>query len=772
LTSTPTPVRTHRIRRRVAATLLSALAAATTAAAQTAAPTTVITITSTLPARLDGVPGASAVVSAAQLQAERPYSVREALQGVPGLHVVGEDAFGLNLNIGIRGLDPRRTSRTLLLEDGMPVHLAPYSDPSAHYHPPLERVQRIEVIKGSGQIVHGPQTVGGVINFVTRPVPRRFAAEFEAAAGNRSFARLAAAVGSGDEWGGWLLSAAQREGEGTRSGQGSRIRDLSLKTEFELGLSQTLGLKLGHYRESSRFSEGGLDQARYDANPYANPFASDRFELERDALQITHRWSPSDQLTLNTQLYLQHTFRASYRQLDAVAEFEGVEDEDGVPTAELERETLRAETGDGAPPLAGCLDADGEEIDFRLPGGFEQFAASCGNQMRPRHYRTAGFEPRLTLRHGAFGLRHELVAGLRLHSERIERRRYNGITPAAREHSPGTYFRDQTDIRTRALAAYLQNTLDFGNGFSLTPGLRLERYTQRVTAVLTEEDRELNNGRRLTLRNEVLLPGLGAAWRVAASTTVFAGVHRGLAPPRPDANLSPIDPDYVPVSPELSTNTELGLRSQPLAGLSLEATLFRIAFDNQIVPGYSVGLGQTFANAGRSRHAGFEFGGRADLGRLAGRVHNPYLTLALTQVQRATFDSDQFVPVFEPGADETTVFANVRGKRLPYAPRSTWALGLGFEHAAGWDARVGITHVGRQFSDALNSITPDPNGQSGPIPAHTLVNAALNIKLPGRGLTLYVSGSNLADKRFLVSRVNGAFAGARRNVVAGLRATF
>jgi outer membrane receptor for Fe3+-dicitrate len=67
---------------------------------------------------------------------------------------------------------------------------------------------------------------------------------------------------------------------------------------------------------------------------------------------------------------------------------------------------------------------------------------------------------------------------------------------------------------------------------------------------------------------------------------------------RPDATLSPFDAGYVAVSPELSTNYELGMRSAPLKGVQLEATLFRIDFKNQIVPGQSLGLGQTFANGG------------------------------------------------------------------------------------------------------------------------------------------------------------------------------
>ena len=88
---------------------------------------------SILPSQMEHVPGSTAVIDEKALEAQRPFTVKEALRSVPGVHTVDEDTFGLGLNIGIRGLDPRRTSRTLLLEDGMPLFLAPYGDPSAHY---------------------------------------------------------------------------------------------------------------------------------------------------------------------------------------------------------------------------------------------------------------------------------------------------------------------------------------------------------------------------------------------------------------------------------------------------------------------------------------------------------------------------------------------------------------------------------------------------------------------------------------------------------------
>ncbi len=739
--------------------------------AEAASARQVVTITGALPGVLDAVPGSSAVVSARQIEAERPFTVREALQAVTGLHVVGEDAFGLNLNIGIRGLDPRRTSRTLLLEDGMPIQLGPYSDPSAHYHTPLERVQRIEVIKGSGQIVHGPQTVGGVINFVTKAVPRSFAAEGDVALGDRGFRRVSASVGSGTETLGWLLQASRKQGDGSRDGSEHEVSDFSAKLEFNPSPQHALSAKLGWFEEGSGFGEGGLDQARFDANPYANPFKDDRFELERLAGQLVHSWTPSTSLHLSTQLYYQRIERASYRQMDAVAEFDGVEDDGaGGLIALLESGSLRSRAPDTGPRNPDCRIND-EAIDYSVPNGWEERAGLCGNQMRPRIYTFYGVEPRLELRHQLFGLRSELVAGARLHREEVVRKRYNGITPSAREDSPGTYFRDQNDIDVEAFAAYLQNTFYSGH-WTITPGLRYENYRLRNTAVLAREDRDINNGRSVSSRHSELLPGLGVTYLGIPGTTLFAGIHRGIAPPRPDANLNPTDAGFRPVAPELSTNIEAGVRSSPAKGVQLEAALFQISFKNQIVPGYAVGSNQTFTNAGDSLNQGVEFGARLDFGALQGSPNNPYLSLSLTHLAKARFESDLLVPVFAPGDEETSVFSNARGKRLPYAPRTLASLSLGFEHASGWDARVGVSHVGEQFSDALNTVATDPNGSSGRIPAYTLVNAALNYTIKPLGMTLYLGGTNLADKAYLVSRVNGAFAGMPRQIVAGARMRF
>ncbi len=118
------------------------------------------------------LPGSGAVIGAEVLGAMRPLSSTEVLRGVAGVHIQDEEGMGLRANIGIRGIDPDRSRSVLVLEDGIPVALNPYGEPEMYYTPPVDRMDRIEVVKGSGSILHGPQTVGGIINFVT-PEPGR-----------------------------------------------------------------------------------------------------------------------------------------------------------------------------------------------------------------------------------------------------------------------------------------------------------------------------------------------------------------------------------------------------------------------------------------------------------------------------------------------------------------------------------------------------------------------------------------------------------------------
>ena len=74
------------------------------------------------------------------------FNVNEALRKIPGVNARDEEGFGMRPNIGIRGMKPSRSTKTLLLEDGIPLSYAPYGDNASYYHPPIERFASIEVL--------------------------------------------------------------------------------------------------------------------------------------------------------------------------------------------------------------------------------------------------------------------------------------------------------------------------------------------------------------------------------------------------------------------------------------------------------------------------------------------------------------------------------------------------------------------------------------------------------------------------------------------------
>src|SRR5688500_271927 len=137
--------------------------------------------------RLRRLPGSVEVLDRETLDRANVMTTNEALRKIPGLNVRDEEGLGLRPNIGIRGLNPTRSSKVLLLEDGIPLTDAPYGDNASYYHPPIDRFESVEVLKGSGQIVYGPQTVGGVVNYITRTPPAKASGSLTLIGGNRDY---------------------------------------------------------------------------------------------------------------------------------------------------------------------------------------------------------------------------------------------------------------------------------------------------------------------------------------------------------------------------------------------------------------------------------------------------------------------------------------------------------------------------------------------------------------------------------------------------------
>ena len=112
--------------------------------------------------------GSVAVITQEAIRLAQPLSTQDALKVVPGMTVREEEGYGFIPNIGLRGLNPNRSQKLLVLEDGVPVAPSLFIANESYYSPRIERMEGIEVLKGAAGLRYGPTTIGGVINYQTK----------------------------------------------------------------------------------------------------------------------------------------------------------------------------------------------------------------------------------------------------------------------------------------------------------------------------------------------------------------------------------------------------------------------------------------------------------------------------------------------------------------------------------------------------------------------------------------------------------------------------
>ena len=667
--------------------------------------------------RLRRLPGSVDIVDRETLEKSRVMTTNDALRKVAGVHVRDEEGFGLRPNIGIRGLNPTRANKVLLLEDGILLTYAPYGDNATYYHPPIDRFERIEVLKGGAQIAYGPQTIAGAVNYVTPKPPVQRAGSVILTGGNRDYFNGHGSYGATVGRTGFLIDYMRKQGDGSRENLDFKLNDVNGKVVQTVGAGQTLTLRANYYGEDSNVTYSGLRQDEYLANPRANPFGNDFFYADRYGASATHAFAVSGDLAITTHLYWNSFRRHWWRQSSNSAQ----------------------RPNDSADPLCGTM---------------ANLNTTCGNEGRLREYSVWGIEPRISVHHRIFGISSETDFGVRAHFEHQDRLQKNGSTPTARS---GELV--ESNVRTNdAYASFVQNSFLFG-GWTVTPGIRLEHVRFERT------NRLANAGAGVTGETDMtrIIPGIGVSHTTGERITVFGGVHRGFAPPRTEDIISNTG-GVIDLDPELSWNYEAGVRSTMRPGVSVDATFFRMDYENQVIPAsLAGGVGATLTNGGATLHQGIELRAQIDTAPIIGSSHDAYLRLAYTYLPVAEFSGTRFSNI--PGFGTVSV----SGNRLPYAPAQVVSVGVGYARGP-IDLLLEAVQTSDQFGDDLNTVAPTPDGQRGLLPGHTVWNTAMNYMVARA--TLFLTVKNLRDELFIVDRTRGILPGSPRLVQMGVKFAF
>ena len=683
------------------------------------------------------MPGSAHFISDDELEVFNYADIQQILRKVPGVNLQLEDGYGLRPNIGIRGVQTERSSRIMLLEDGVPIAPAPYAASSAYYFPTAGRMYSMEVLKGPAAITEGPNTIGGAINMISTPIPEQAEGKVIAEIGEDSTTRVHAVFGSTNNSGfGYLLETHQWKSDGFQQIDGDNgntgldIKDYTVKLSYApIDSPHAFELKYQYADQESNQSYLGITDEDFKADPYRRYSISqnDLMLTEHNQLILRHEFSISEDINITTTAYNNDHARSWYK-LDKLA---------GVGP-----EKIIADINKGASKYSDA------ELQAILLGG-DSAAGDVAIKDNNRDYYSRGISVKFDWAVESDDVVHDIELGIRYHEDeedRLQRTdKYTQIDQSLLLDSIGVTGGNKNNrvVQAEALAIYVKDSITFGK-FVVTPGLRFED----IDLLRRDWSALPRNASPSVKSNSVtaVLPSIGVLYNVNDQLSLLAGAYNGFG--------SPTTSDGV--EEEDAINIEFGGRYQK-DDLLLELIAFTSDYENLVgecTASSSTGncdIGDQF-NGGEATVKGFEFQ-LANITQLTDSLELPMsLTYTHTDAEfDSTFDSEFFGDVS-------------KGDPIPYIPKSQYAFSVGIESNT-FQVNAVLNYVDAVCVKASCGDFEETNES-------TLLDVVGNYQVSD-DFAVYLRMENITDEADIIARQpKGARPNKARTATLGVRYTF
>lgn len=687
--------------------------------------------------------GAAAYLDKQDIQQQNLINAGRVLNKVPGVYLRDEEGFGNFPNISLRGAEGTRTEKVTVMEDGVLTSPAPYSAPAAYYFPTISRMSGIEILKGSSQVRFGPQTTGGVINFLSTPIPEESSGSIRSTFGSDQTLQFLTNYGNTLETEngrfGYLVELLYQSSDGFRdidyvggdTGFNKTEPMLKMFWEPDTVILQRFEFKVGYTDFEADETYLGLSEADVRATPYLR-YPSTQYDLmktEQFRTYLRYSASPNETLDVESTLYY-NSFKRSWYKLDMVSTNANPDvDSRGRIVG---RGSLHKSLFETSPNLAV------------LKG---EATGSIGVKDNNRDYEAFGWQNALTKRFETGDVSHSLTAGLRLHYDYIDRFQKvnifsdegNGVFSPFRNGING----EEADRKeeTFATAVFLEDEMHIG-ALTLKPGVRGEFLQYDVDSRGDKSDDSLNTW----------AAGMGAAYDLSASSMLFGGVYRGISTPGPNSYIN------GDVDVEESLGGEIGYRHLA-ERYATEVAGFYTDYDNLIGTDAGFGADESNVNAGAATVYGIEAQLNMSLAPAnAGYKLPAYINFTYTQAELDT--------ALDSGGSGNIYAGGQAGAALPYIPDWKVSFGVSYE-VQKLAVYLDASWIDESFGTAKNLDAPVSSAREGKVDDVLLVDLSASYAIR-EDLRLLAGVQNLSDEEYISSRLpHGPRTGAPRNIYAG-----
>jgi Fe(3+) dicitrate transport protein len=625
---------------------------------------------------------------------------------IPGVTIWDMSGSGTQINIGSRGTDAHRSIEMNMRQNGYNINSDVFGYPEAHYTPPMQAVQKIELVRGSAALQFGPQ-FGGMMNYVLKEgdSTRPFSLNSEQTVGSFNFFNSFNAVGGKKGRLSYYAYYDDRRGDGWRSNAAFHYRAYHANIRYAFSEKGSLAFQFSGMKYREQIA-GGLTDAQFQEN-------------DRQSLRSRNFFSP----IINIPALLFNYRFSTNNKLQVIAHY---------------------------------LFGERNSVQFLNPPDILDTFNTSLRSYNPRqvdrdYYSGFTTEARVLHEYNLGRIKNTLATGLRFFDQTTKRKQKGvGTTGNDFDLSLVKPYGINLHLHTRNYAAFAENIFQLSPALSVTPGVRFE-------IIHTNMDGVINNATvpvSYNSKRSFPLLGTGLQYGVTKETEVYGNISQAYRPYL-YANVTPADRiDIVDADLKDSKgyDIDLGYRGKIKDLIKFDINSFYLFYGNrvgQLTLKDQTGKNYLFTtNVGDAVSKGIEAYISVSFARLILPNYTASILYKLRLFNSLSYTHARYL---NGEINKGGVNTSFKGNRLEGVAEWTNRTGLAWQHRA-FVAQLGFTYVGKSFSDANNTVF-NPIGATGVVPAYHLWDISANWNFL-KNYSLSGGINNINNANYFTRRIN------------------
>ena len=636
-------------------------------------------------------------------------NARQVFAKVPGLNIWESDAAGLQLGIGGRGLNPNRTSNFNTRQNGYDIAADPMGYPESYYTPPVESLEKIEVVRGAASLQYGTQ-FGGMINFLFKRAPEGdpFTFHTRNTVGSyglfSSYNSIYGNTGKTD----YFAFYQRKQGDGWHENEQFKANTLFTDVNFHLGEKWFLCFEFTHMDYLAQ-QPGGLTDRMFEEDPRQSVRSRNWFNINWNIPAVVLEYSVTSRTKINLKTFGLIGSRKALGNLESVT------------VADIPEENRNL-----------------------LWDDFLNF----GSELRILHHYDISNKPQA------------LAVGMRYfegHTQKRQGEANNSADPDFYFLNPDRLEDSDFTFPSRNLAFFAENIINLNQYWSITPGFRAE-YIDTQSEGYYRESREDLAGNVIfdtttyeTKNREraFFLAGVGVSYKPTDEIEAygnFAQNYRAINFNDLRVNNPNLKVDEN-LEDERGFNADLGIRGAINKLIYFDWSVFYLRYNDRIGAVWKKEIDPLFGersfrfrtNIADAYIAGLETFTEVKLGTLLFSKKSPS---DLSAFVNAALIQGKYV------ASQESAFQN---KKVEWVPPLNVKAGLSYDYK-NFSSTLQYTYVTKQYSEATNTLKV-ASGVDGLIPSYYVVD--LSFKYKYKFARLEAGVNNLTGNAYFTRRATG-----------------